>query len=170
MQDIITVGRDNEVVYRQAHAVGKIARVYVSKVARWHRKIHGLIGSPQGKRCIEVINDLSHDSCPVDRVDCNQRAALRQEGVGNEARFYQSLTIIKIAANCEVMDVISRHGGHLSPLHVGYTAIRVQDENIHVLAVATTLDCRATRISRRRTHDDHFLATAGEHVIEQPPE
>jgi len=48
--------------------------------------------------------------------------------------------------------------------------VRVQDEDVDVLATTAALDGGRTGIARGRTHDHHALAALGQHVIEQATE
>ena len=168
MQNVVSIGRDDEVVNRQPHTMRQIAGIDISKVARGDRKINGAVG-PSNRKCgVKVINDLSHDPSPIDRVNCDEGASLRQEGFGNKTGLNQCLTIIKVTPNSEVVNVIARHRCHLSPLHIRYPAIRVKNKNIHVVAVATTLDRSATGVAGRGAHDHHLFVPPGQNVIEQP--
>ena len=168
MQNVVSIGRDDEVVNRQPHTMRQIAGIDISKVARGDRKINGAVGPSNRKRGVKVINDLSHDPSPIDRVNCDEGASLGQEGFGNKTGLNQCLTIIKVTPNSEVVNVIARHRRHLSPLHIRYPAIRVKNKNIHVVAVATTLDRSAAGVAGRGTHDHDLFVPPGQNVVEQP--
>ena len=68
------------------------------------------------------------------------------------------------------MNVVALNRGHLAALHVGDSAVGVENENIHVLAMPTSFDRCTPGITRSSAHNDNLLAPPGQHVIEQPPQ
>lgn len=75
VEDIVLVGRDDELVNGQAHAEGEVASEDVAKVARGHdeadlvAKLEGFGGLGEGEVGVEVVDDLGEDTGPVDGVD-----------------------------------------------------------------------------------------------------
>ena len=55
------------------------------------------------------------------------------EGQMIEHGFDMRLAIIKCAFQRKGMDIGRGHRGHLSPLHFAHAAMRIQDEDIHLL-------------------------------------
>ena len=118
MQHVIAVSRDDQIIHRQAHSMREISRINIAKVTRRHREVDRLVRTAQREGRVKIVDDLSHDACPVDRIDRNQRSSVRKKCVGNKAGFHQRLAIIKIAPNSDIVDVVSRDSRHLAALHV----------------------------------------------------
>ena len=68
------------------------------------------------------------------------------------------------------MDVVAEDSGHLPALHFRHALVRVQDEDIDVLATAAAFDGCRTGVTGGGSHDHHALATLGQHVVEQTAE
>ena len=170
VQHVIAIGGDHQIVDRQAHAVRQVPRVNVAEVAGGYREIDRPIGPTQRESGIKVVDNLGHYARPVDRVDGDQRASIREECVSDKARFHQRLTVVEVTPNGKVMNIVSRHSGHLATLHVGDPAIGIENKNIHVLAMPASLDRRTPSITRGGAHDDNLLAASGQYVVEQAPQ
>ena len=81
-----------------------------------------------------------------------------------------SPAVIEIAFDGDVVNVVAEDGGHLPALHFRHALVRVQDEDIDVLATAAAFDGSRTGVTGGGSHDHHALATLGQHVVEQTAE
>ena len=138
----------------------------IAEVARWHGKAHGPCWSPNLQRRPEVIDDLRDDPGPVDGIDGAQVHAVT-EGQVVEQRLHRVLTIVKGALKGDGVHIRRGHRGHLSALYVGDAAVRIQDEDVDVVAVAARLDGGRACIARRRTGDADAFAARRQNVIKQ---
>ncbi|MNP30192.1 hypothetical protein D3C76_1232560 [compost metagenome] len=68
------------------------------------------------------------------------------------------------------MDVFAEDGRHLPALHFRHTLVRVQDEDVDVVATAATFDGGRTGITAGGANDHHALAALDQHVVEQAAE
>src|SRR5271163_3747846 len=60
-------------------------------------------------------------------------------------------------------------GGHLPPLHLGYAAIRVEDEDVDRLPIAASFECGRSGVARGGADDRHMLMLLRQRRIEQWP-
>ncbi|MNO96008.1 hypothetical protein D3C76_876660 [compost metagenome] len=68
------------------------------------------------------------------------------------------------------MDVVAEDRGHLPTLYFRHTLVRVQDEDVDVVATAATFDGGRTGITAGGANDHHALAALDQHVVEQAAE
>nr|BFE91238.1 hypothetical protein GCM10020185_17740 [Pseudomonas brassicacearum subsp. brassicacearum] len=80
------------------------------------------------------------------------------------------LAVIEVAFDGDVVDVIAENRRHLPTLHFRNPVVRVQDENVDVLAMLAAFDGRRTGVARSGTDDHHTLATLLQHVVQQATE
>ena len=66
------------------------------------------------------------------------------------------------------VNVGGRRRRHHASLHVGDAAVREQDDDVDLIAVAERFDGGAAGIARGRDHDGPALAAAGQHMVHQP--
>jgi hypothetical protein len=140
MQHIIAIGSDNQALNGQAHLACQIAGENVAKISRGHGERHGASRGAERQCGIKIVDNLGHDARPVYRVDCHQSAAIRQETLVAETGFYHGLAVVEITLHRQIVDVVALHSGHLPTLYIRHPVVGMQDENIDVLAVFTTLD------------------------------
>ncbi len=114
---------------------------------------------------MEVVDDLGHDPRPVDRVHGHQARALEEALVG-EAVLDHLLTIVEVAFDGDIVDVLTEQGGHLPTLNFRNPVVRMQDEDVDVFTVFAAFDRRRTGITGGRANDHHTLATLFQHVVE----
>jgi len=124
VEDVVFVGGDDEVRYRQAHALGDVAGVDVAEVAGWHGVIH-LRALRQVKREVglDVVHALRQHARPVDGVDRADVVAALVGGVGIDG-FYQILAVVKDAFDGDVVDVGVLQAVHLRLLEGTHAAMR----------------------------------------------
>ena len=77
------------------------------------------------------------------------------------------LTVVEVAFDGDVVDVVAKDAGHLATLHLGHPVVRVHDEDVDVLAGFASLNSRRTGITRGGAHDHHALATLDQEIVEQ---
>ena len=90
---------------------------------------------------MEVVNDLRHDPRPVDRIYRHQFAPLEERLVG-KALLDHLLAVVEVAFDRQVVDVVTLDGGHLPPLHLRHPVMRMEDEDIHMVAALAALNGR----------------------------
>ena len=59
---------------------------------------------------------------------------------------------------------------HLSALHLGNAAVRIEDEDVDCLTVATGLYCGRAGIPRSGADNRQMLAVTRQHRVEQRPD
>ncbi|MNO90249.1 hypothetical protein D3C76_817560 [compost metagenome] len=169
MQDVVAVGGDDQLVDRQAHVARQVAGEDVAEVAGRYRERHRTRRTAQLQGRVEVVDDLGHDPRPVDRVDRNQAGALEERLVG-EAGLDHFLAVVEVAFDGDVVDVVAEDRGHLPALHFRHALVRVQDEDVDVVATAATFDGGGTGVTAGGADDHHALVALGQHVVEQATE
>ncbi len=169
VQDVVAVGGNDQLIDRQPHVARQVAGEDVTEIAGRDREGDRTRRAAQLQCGMEVVDDLGHDPRPVDRVDCHQAGALEEPLVG-EAGLDHLLAVIEVAFDGDVVNVVAEDGGHLPALHFRHALVRVQDEDVDVLAAAAAFDGRRAGITRGGAHDHHALATLGQHVVEQTAE
>ena len=165
VQNIVGVGGDDELLDRQPHAVSHVTRKDVAEVGRRHAEADLAVWCAQRHPRRHVVDDLGHDTRPVDRVDRHQACTL-QKGLIGKTRLEHRLGIIEVALNGDIKDIIGLHGGHLAPLDLGDAVVRMQNKNIEVVAVATPLDGRRAGVAGGGAHDHRPLTTLGQEMVE----
>src|SRR5450830_634811 len=169
VQDVVAVGRDDQLADRQAHVARQVAGEDIAEVAGRHRERHRTGRAAQLQGRVEVVDDLGHDPRPVDRVHRDQARALEEALVG-EAVLDHFLAVVEVAFDGDVVDVVAEQGGHLPALHLGHPLVRVEDEDVDVLAMLAAFDGGRTGVTGGGADDHHALATFGQHVVEQATE
>ena len=117
VENIIHIGRHNQLGNGQAHFGGDIACKHVPKIAGGHGIGNRPVGRAQADSRIKIIDDLRHQTRPVDRIDGGQREAAIKVAI-IEQRLHNRLCVIKAAVNRDVVDIGRKHGRHLPPLHI----------------------------------------------------
>ncbi|MCO7519471.1 hypothetical protein NJG22_19915 [Pseudomonas sp. VA159-2] len=169
VQDVVAVGRDHQLADRQAHVARQVAGEDIAEVAGRHRERHRAGRATQLQGRVEVVDDLGHDPRPVDRVDRHQAGALEERLVG-EAGLDHLLAVVEVAFDGDVVDVVAEDGGHLPALHFRHALVRVQDEDVDVVATAATFDGSRAGVATGGADDHHALAALDQHMVEQAAE
>lgn len=167
MQDIVAVGGNHQLADGQPHFLGQVAGENIAKVACGHRERHAAVRATQSERRLEVVHDLGHDPGPVDGVHRRQLSFAAQERLIAEALLHHALTVVEVAFDCDVMDVVALHRSHLAALDFRHSLMRMQDKDIHVLAPAAALDGGRTGITGGGPHDHNVLVALLQNVVQQ---
>ena len=138
MQDVVLVGRDDQLADGQPHLLRIIAGEDVTEVACGHRE------GDQRRRAsllahrrrhlevrVHVVHHLGENACPVDRVDCGE-VVLVPEGSVVEASFDDGLAVVEGASERNVVDVRVGHCDHLKLLGPRCASLGVHDEALDV--------------------------------------
>ncbi len=118
---------------------------------------------------MHVINNLAHDPRPIDRIDRRQMHLVPEFQV-IEQGFYNILTIIKRPIDGDVVHIGCSHRGHLAALYVRASLIRVHDEDIDRIPIATGLNSRRPGVTRCCTNDTDPFPAPGQDMFEQAPD
>ena len=116
VQDVVTVGGNDQLVDRQPHVACQVTGEDVTKVTGRHRERDGALRPAQLQRCMEVVNDLGHDPRPVDRVNRHQARAFQEALIGKTG-FDHFLAVIEVTFNGDVVNVVAEECRHLTTLH-----------------------------------------------------
>ena len=163
-EDVVGVGTHDERIDLGAHLPGDPASEHVAEVAGGHAEAHRL--TTQRVDGGHVVNDLRHHAGPVDAVD------RRQIELGTKSRvvehgLHQILAIVERAVDGDGVHIGRIHRGHLLALHIAHATLRIQDDDVDVVATLHAVDGGRTGVATRGPHDHEALATLGENVIEQ---
>ena len=169
VQNIVSIGGNDELLHRQAHLVSHVARKDVAEVSRGHAEAYFPLGSAQRHACGHVVDDLGHDARPVDRIHCHKPRAVQEALIG-KAGLDHRLGVVEVAFDGDVEDVVGEHRGHLTTLHFGDAVVGVQYKNIQVVAVAAAFDGRRAGVARGGAHDHRAFTTLFQEVIQQSPQ
>ena len=168
-QDVVAVGRDDQLGERQAHPMREVAGVDVAEIAGRHGEGDPPQRGAQRQRRAHVVDRLGHDPAPVDRVDGGEVELLAQPGVA-EQRLQQRLAVIERALDREVVDVRRGDRGHLPALDLGDPAVRMEDHDADPLAPGKGLDRGRAGVARGRPDDHDRRPAAAQEELEQPAE
>lgn len=133
LENVVLVGGDDELLHGETEFLRVPASKDVTKVtSRYHELklgtiLPGLFGELEVSG--EVVDDLSEDTGPVDRVDSTETVSSVELGIGEEG-LDDALTSVKVRIlNGDAVNVGVGDGGHLSLLDRGHSAVGVEDEN-----------------------------------------
>ena len=135
----------------------------IPEIAGGHREINHAPLPGQQQRGIDIINDLGHDSRPVDGIDRAQMVLLL-EGDVVEQRFDNGLAVVKGTTDRQVEDIGIDDRGHLQFLHGADPLVRMEDEDVDPLLAPHPVNGRAAGIARSGAEDIHFLAAFLEQI------
>ena len=113
----------------------------------------------------KIVYRLYGNSRPIDRIDRGQIKLTAEPGVGEQC-FDEILTIVERPRDGDRMRVRGFDGGHLPPLHLRNAVVRVEDENVDPLAVATGLDRSGAGVPRSGPDNRQMLASSCEYCVE----
>ena len=131
-QNIIAVGRDDKTLYRQAHLHRHPAGKNIAKITCWHAKGHRLVRRTKCNCRGKIIDNLRHQTRPVNRVYRRQPYLVAERPV-IKTGLYQRLAIIKIAFYRNCLHPCIANRGHLFLLDRRYAPLWKQDKNINRL-------------------------------------
>ena len=163
-EDVVGVGADDERIDLGAHLARDPAGEHVAEVAGGDAEAHRL--TTQRINRGHVVHDLRHHTRPVDAVD------RRQIEFGAESRvvehgLHEVLAIVEGAVDGHGVHVGCIDRGHLLALHVAHTTLRIQDDDVDVVAPLHAIDGRRASVAAGGPHDHEPLTTLRENVIEQ---
>ena len=87
-----------------------------------------------------------------------------------EHRFDERLAIIKRPIKRDGVDIVGIHSRHLTALHIAHAAMREEDHHVNALQTFEGINCGATRITGRCTHNRGAFAALFEHMIHHAAE
>ena len=151
-ENVVLVGRDDEAIDRQAHALGVIAGQHVAEIAGRDGEGHRPLRRAERDRGDEIIDDLGEDAGPVDGIDARQ-AHLVAEGEIAEQVLDDALAVVERALDRQRMDVGLADRRHLPALHVGHASVRIEDENVDLGLAGEGLDRRRAGVAGGRAED-----------------
>mmetsp|Transcript_3751 Transcript_3751/g.9744 ORF Transcript_3751/g.9744 Transcript_3751/m.9744 type:complete len:288 (+) Transcript_3751:850-1713(+) len=151
VQDVVGVCRDDQMLYRQAHALRVIPGEDVPEVSGRHAEADRAITlGAQPEERVEIVRDLEHDPGPVDGIDGAEPILLLEVEVA-EKSLHDILAVIESALDCDAMDVFVEHARHLLLLNCGNTALGKQDEALHVLLATQAINRSTPRVTAGRS-------------------
>lgn len=106
---------------------------------------------------MEIVCDLSEDTCPIDAVDGGELVGAVHVGVGEEG-LDKVLAVVKRAVDGKVVDVGVEDGGHLCLLDRADLALGVHDEDGHILLAAETVDGSRSSITAGGANNSQVCA------------
>ena len=121
-QDIVHIGRDNQPLDGQPHALGVVARENVAKIPGRNSEGNPPLRGAEGDGPDEIIDNLGEDTSPIDRVDA-RKLHLVAKGKIAEQLFDDALAVIKCALDRQRVDVWLADRRHLPALHFGDAAL-----------------------------------------------
>src|SRR3546814_11268752 len=99
------------------------------------------IGRAEPHGGIDIIDDLRHQPGPVDRIDRRQIVP-PGKGAIVEHRLHQRLRIVTAAVDGDSVAVGGPERRHLTALHVGLAALRLQHDDVDLIAPRARVDPR----------------------------
>src|SRR5712691_4926727 len=136
VENVILVGRDDELPDRHAHLPRDVPGVDVAEIARGHRKGNRFaVATRHGEIRLEVIHDLRRDSGPVDRVDRADAVPRLETDVARD-RLDDVLAVVEDAADGDIEDIGVLQRVHLRRLERAHAAMRREHEDLYVLLAA----------------------------------
>ena len=156
-EDVVFIGGADQPPHRQAHTLGVVACQNVAEVAGGNAEVHRFAPSygalfRQAEIGVEVIDDLRHQSAPVDGVCTGQADAplfqgRRHVGIGKDL-LDAGLGIVKVAVHRIDMDVIALLGGHLQVLDLTGSGIGIEHRDLDAFQACITRQSRLAGIPR----------------------
>ena len=154
-----------------SHLLGIPGGEDVSEVTRGHADVDGgsrrhLVVVHELRIARDVVNDLRHQTAPVDGVGTREGdlvllGKLRVEGYVAEDGLRARLAIVEVAAYAPDAHVVACLGSHLLELDVGHAAVGIHDADLHAfavaLAVAEALERGLARVAARGDQDEELV-------------
>ena len=165
-QNIIGIGRTNQLGHRQTHAHCIIACQNITKVASWHCKadfIPSLDFASLQQICIgtKVVNNLRYQAAPVNGVGRGQRyTSLIQFFVKflvAENRLNTALSIIKITLYSSNSYIISLLSYHLETLNTANTIFWIENNYLGLVYIPEPLQGCFASITRGGNQNQNLI-------------
>mmetsp|Transcript_86661 Transcript_86661/g.245698 ORF Transcript_86661/g.245698 Transcript_86661/m.245698 type:complete len:241 (+) Transcript_86661:696-1418(+) len=165
MEDVVGVGGNNQVLNRKAHAFRVVPSKDVAEVARRDAETDGAVALREKPEVrVKVVGDLEHDPRPVDGVH-SAKAVLFLEVQLTEKSLDDVLTVVEGALDSNAVHVRVQDARHLLLLDLGHAALGEEDEALHVLLAAHTVDGGPTSVAAGSAKDREPLRVALQEVL-----
>ena len=168
-QNVVGVGRHEQVADRQAEPGRNVAGIDVAEVSRRDGKGDGTSGRTQGERGKGVVDGLRHNSRPIDRIYCRQIERVAERQV-SEHCFDQGLAIVERSVDGDIVHVRGIDGGHLPALHLRDPAMGMQNNDGDRISPAAGFDGGGSGIAGRGAENRQSMSAPCHDVIEQSAE
>ena len=165
-QDVVLVGRADQLAHRQTHLLGIIARKDVAEVAGGDAEVHLVAkGDRSGLEQLgigrEVVDDLRHQTAPVDRIGTGQAdiplCQLCRDGPIAEDPLHAGLGIVKVATHGVDGDIFALLRCHLQTLDLAGAARGEEDCDLHTGDVVVAVQRGLAGIAAGRHEDQGLL-------------
>ena len=167
VQYIVLIGRDHQLVNRQAHHAGHVTSAHVAEVAAGHAKADALAVIGGGLQVAgKIVHHLRHQARPIDGVHRSNAVAPLEIQIAGDA-FDQVLAIVKHTFDGDVDDVVVHQAEHLRLLKRAHAALRAGHEDTHAFFAAHGVLGGATGVTASRAKNVQLLALARQVVFEQ---
>ena len=165
-QDVVLIGSANQSAHRQAHLLCIVARQNITKIARRHTEVH--LVTKAHLPCLEqlgvggkVVNDLRHQTAPVDGV-CTGQADVPLCQLGSNGRvakdlLHAGLGIIEVAAHSVDRHIFAFLGHHLQALDLTGAARGEEHRDLHTRDIMVAIQRSLAGIAAGRHQDQCFL-------------
>ena len=165
-QHVVAVGGADQLVHRQAHALGVVGRQDVAEVAGGHAEVHlvahGQLAVPdQVAVGGDIVDHLGQDAAPVDGVGGGQEVApVRQggpDGLVGEDALHAGLGVVKVAHHGADAHVGAVLGDHLGLLDLGHAVLGVEHQDLGLGHVGEALHGGLAGVAGGGHQDAHRL-------------
>merc|ERR1740121_2994589 len=149
MEDVVRISGNDQVLHWQPHPLGIIASQNVAKIACGNTEAHSAIAvweEPEVR--IEIIRDLEHNPCPVDGVHSAESIGLLEIQVTKEA-LDDVLAVVERTLHSDAVHVVVENTRHLLLLDLRHAALWKEDEALHVLLAAHSVNGRTACVAAR---------------------
>ena len=164
-ENVVLVGRAYESADRKSHPEGIPARHDVSEVACRNNEVDLVSLSDDAALyelavCREVVNDLRNEPSYINGVGARKRYACSRLRDLPEELLYSGLSVVEVSADsaCRYIGAVRCH--HLEPLCIGYSAVRVEDDDACARNITESLNSRASGVSRSCGQDHDVVSEA----------
>ena len=173
VEHVVFVGDDDEAVDGHTHGAGDVPGADIAEVAGGHGEadfsgvaLGGVNLFGEADPAADVVDDLGHESRPVDGVDgADAPGALELEVAADV--FDNVLAVIEDAVNGHVDDVGVLDGEHLGLLEGGHAAPRGEHEDANAVAAAHGVFGGGAGVAGGGAQDIEDLVAALEFVLEE---
>ena len=165
-QDVVLIGSADQSAHRQAHLLCIVARQNIAKIARRHTEVH--LVAKAHLPCLEqlgvggkVVNDLRHQTAPVDGV-CTGQADVPLCQLGSNGRvakdlLHAGLGIIEVTAHSVDRHIFAFLGHHLQALDLTGAARGEEHRDLHTRDIVVAIQRGLAGIAAGRHQDQCFL-------------
>ena len=165
-QDVVLIGSADQSAHRQAHLLCIVARQNIAKISRRHTEVHLVTKAhlPHLEQLGvggKVVNDLRHQTAPVDGV-CTGQADVPLCQLGSNGRvakdlLHAGLGIIEVAAHSVDRHIFAFLGHHLQALDLTGAARGEEHCDLHTRDIVVAIQRGLAGIAAGRHQDQCFL-------------